>query len=76
MYEDRDGKRYKKKEPDSDEEADAVYFTTRDPFTYNESVKYFNLKDEKAVAEPTDEDFQYEVLTDLNNVFPFGFPTE
>lgn len=25
---------------------------------------------------PTDEDFEYEVLTELNNVFPMGYPTE
>lgn len=76
MYEERDGKKYKKKEPGSDEEEDAVYFTTRDPFTYTESVRYFSSKDDKKVEEPTDEDFTYEVLTDMANVFPMGYPTE
>lgn len=31
-YEDREGKRYKKKEVDEDEEPEEVFFSTRDPF--------------------------------------------
>lgn len=60
MYEDREGRRYKKKEPSSDDEADEVYFTTRDPFTYNESVRYFHNTDSKStnvISEPSEEDF-------------------
>jgi hypothetical protein len=81
-YKEEDGKRYKKRNKSGEEsEEDAeVFYTTRDPFSYTENVVYyhkrFDNKGAKITAAPGIEDSEYEVLTDVNNVFPFGYPTE
>ena len=75
-------KKYKKRkpaEPGSGEE-DEVYFTTRDPFQFKENVVYYHQNEDagikSAVSPPTDEDFEYDTLTGMNNIFPLGYPTE
>jgi len=60
-YEDREGKKYKKRKPDekgSNAEDDEVYFTTRDPFQFSETVVFYHCNEEvgirSSIASPTD----------------------
>jgi len=77
-----DGKRCKRREQvkKGEESEEEVFFTTRDPFTFNETVQYyhkqFDSDGKKLTAPPTIEEHEYDVLTDFNNVFPLGYPTE
>lgn len=83
IYENRSDKKYKKRKPKaegSQAEEEDVYFTTRDPFQFIESVVYYHENVDAgiktSVVKPSDEDFQYEVLADQENIFPLGYPTE
>lgn len=54
-----------------------VFFIARDPFTYTESAVYYKPDSTgKCVPHPTNEDFEYSVLSDFNDVYPMGYPTE
>lgn len=72
-------KRYKRPKPDNAEEED-VMLTSREPFLYREEVQYFRetraSDPDSAVSPPGDKDVCIDVLADLDNVFPMGYPTE
>ena len=82
LYKETDGKRYKKRNKldDESDEDQEVFYTTRDPFSYTENVVYYHKKLDAQgaaiTAPPGIEDSEYDILTDFNNVFPFGYPTE
>lgn len=47
-------------------------YNSRDPIYFKEdTVYYFDQS-----TGPTDQDFECSVLTDLDNVFPLGYPSE
>ncbi len=57
-----------------------MFFTTRDPFTFTETVVYYHkgvdVDGKRVPAAPSVEDSEYDVLTPATNVFPLGYPTE
>ena len=78
-YELREEKRYKQRKPEgTDTAVKDVFLTARDPFYFKEEVKYYqaNEKNETSCAQPCLEDFEYDVLTSHENIFPMGYPTE
>ena len=57
--------------------------TVREPFQYNEMVQYYmpmrNTKDESqngAVLPPSLQDVETDILAELTDVYPMGYPTE
>ena len=60
-----------------------VMMTIREPFLYNEVVQYFlptrvseDPDDNGAVLPPSEEDVETDILADLNDIYPMGYPTE
>jgi hypothetical protein len=54
-----------------------VFLTARDPFYFKEKVLYYHNDGTNTTCKaPSDEDFEYDVLTAHENIFPLGYPTE
>ena len=54
-----------------------VFLTARDPFYFKEKVLYYhNDGTNTSCKAPSNEDFEYDVMTDPENIFPLGYPTE
>ena len=51
-------------------------YNPREPFYFKENTVYYYDKAGATVTAPTDQDFECSVLTDLDNVFPLGYPSE
>jgi hypothetical protein len=79
-YELRDQKKYKQRkvEPEPENAMKDVFLTARDPFYFKERVLYYEAdsKGETACQRPSNEDFEYDVMTEHENIFPLGYPTE
>lgn len=72
------GRKYKMRKPQEETGLKDVFLTARDPFYFNEQVIYYQ-SDERGETQcmpPSEEDFEYDVLTDTTNIFPLGYPTE
>ena len=74
-------RRYKRPLPDGMNEDDGgVMMSTRDPFLFKEEVQYFREPKEgdfdSATKALSDKDICMDLLADLNDIYPLGFPTE
>ena len=54
--------------------------TVRDPFLFKEEVQYFREPAEgdfdSVVRQPSERDVVVDLIADLNDVYPLGYPTE
>jgi hypothetical protein len=54
--------------------------TTRDPFLFIEEVQYFREQRagdfDRVVSAPTEKDITVDLLAEMDDVFPLGYPTE
>jgi len=54
--------------------------TVRDPFLFNEEVQYFREQRpgdfDGVVSAPSEKDVIVDLLADMDNVYPMGYPTE
>ena len=74
-------KRYKRPLPDGLNEDDGgVMMSTRDPFFFKEEVQYFKEPAEgdfdNQVKQPTEKDVVVDLLAEMNDIYPIGYPTE
>ena len=73
-----DGRKMKMRKATQEGGLKDVFLTARDPFYFKESVIYYQSDEqgETQCMPPSEEDFEYEVLTEHTNIFPLGYPTE
>ena len=74
-------KRYKRPLPDGMNEDDGgVMMSVRDPFLFKEEVQYFREPEEGkydlATKQPSERDVVVDLLADINDIYPLGYPTE
>ena len=74
-------KRYKRPLPQGTNEDDGgVMMTVRDPFLFKEEVQYFREPAEgdfdSVVRQPSERDVVVDLIADMNDVYPLGYPTE
>ena len=74
-------KRYKRPLPDGLNEDDGgVMMSTRDPFFFREEVQYFKApaegEEDKADREPCSTDVTVDLLAEMTDIYPLGYPTE
>ena len=85
--EDEEGtlKRYKRRKDDGlgGEDDGGVLMTVREPFKFTEAVQYYKELEaaDGATAEegprpPADEDIEVDLLAELTDIYPLGYPTE
>ena len=74
-------KRYKRRIPDGTNQDDgSIPINTNEPLLYIEEVQFYREPKEGdfngAVKAPSDSDIAVDLLADLNDVYPLGYPTE
>lgn len=74
-------KRYKRPLPQGTNEDDGgVMMTVRDPFLFKEEVQYFREPAEgdfdSVVRQPSERDVVVDLIADMGDVYPLGYPTE
>lgn len=74
-------KRYKRPIPDGINEDDGgVMMSVREPFFFKEEVQYYREaaegKSKSATKPPTERDIEQDVLAEMADIYPLGYPTE
>ena len=72
-------KRYKRAIPDGLNDDDgSVMINPNDPFFYTEEVQFYreSSANAKAVRGPSKSDIEVDILADINDIYPLGYPTE
>ena len=62
------------------EDDGGVMMSVRDPFLFKEEVQYYREPEEgkfdAAVKQPSERDVVTDLLADINDIYPLGYPTE
>ena len=78
-------KRYKRRKEDGlgGEDDGGMLMTVREPFKFTETVQYYKEleaadpdADSEVARPPSEEDIEVDLLAELTDIYPLGYPTE